>query len=247
MVSNAYENTDFPDQTTSYDGQSITYHKLGNPESYLGWDMIWKAGRQLATMSNGSINISYTYDDMGIRTSKTVKGVKITYTSINGRITSQTTDTNTVYFLYDKYEQLVGFNLIGPEYVYTLNGQGDITGILDSNGNRLINYSYDAWGKCTIVSDSSSNKIGSLNPLRYRGYYLDSETGLFYVGSRYYDSGIGRWINADDPSVLEFGAYHILGANLFAFCGNNPIMGRDTNGYWNGWWGKKRNNGYVFG
>lgn len=216
---------------TSYDRQTITYDDLGNQLSYFGWDMAWKVGRQVATMNNASTNtsISYTYNDDGIRTSKTVGDVKTTYTSIDGRITSQTTDTNMLYFRYDNNKQIVGFTLNGTEYLYTLNEQGDVTGILDSSGNRLITYSYDAWGKYTIVSNSTSNKIGSLNPMRYRGYYLDSETGFFYVGSRYYESNTGRLINVNEPNYVN--SNDSVSVNLFAYCNNSPVNRIDLSGH----------------
>jgi len=96
---------------------------------------------------------------------------------------------------------------------------------------------YDAWGKVLSVTDangvvqSSSTFIGNINPIRYRGYYYDAETGLFYVGSRYYDPEIGRFINADAAEVLGLSVGNPLGANLFAYCYNNPVMYSDPSGY----------------
>ncbi|MBQ8164362.1 MAG: RHS repeat-associated core domain-containing protein, partial [Clostridia bacterium] len=82
-------------------------------------------------------------------------------------------------------------------------------------------YTYDAWGKCDIVSDTSGCAIASVNPFRYRGYYYDTETKLYYLNARYFDSEIGRFISADDISYLE--PETIGGVNLYAYCGNNPV------------------------
>ena len=230
-----YGNSAFPDEMTSYnDGYTLIYDDLGNPLNYIGWNMTWTAGRELNSMTNDSDNLSYQYDDNGIRTSKTVNGVKTTYTTVDGRITSQTDGTDTMYYRYDKNNQLVGFNLNGTEYVYVMNGQGDVTGILDTTGKQIVSYTYDAWGKCTIASDTSGKNIGSINPMRYRGYYLDKETGFFYVGSRYYDPNTCRFLNTDEPSMLGLNVDSPISANLFAYCGNNPVMRIDPTGY--AWW-----------
>ena len=76
--------------------------------------------------------------------------------------------------------------------------------------------------------------LGQINPFRYRSYYYDTETGLFYVGSRYYDPEIGRFINADVPEMAAMGLFtgDVLSTNLFAYCGNNPVMHMDPTGYW---------------
>uniref|UniRef100_UPI00145A27B4 RHS repeat-associated core domain-containing protein n=1 Tax=Faecalispora jeddahensis TaxID=1414721 RepID=UPI00145A27B4 len=105
------------------------------------------------------------------------------------------------------------------------NSQGDVTGIVDSNMNVVVEYSYDAWGKMIETTGSEADFIGKLNPFPYRGYYYDAETGLYYLNSRYYDPIIGRWINAD--SVLN---NDILGNNFFIYCGNNPTSRTDDNG-----------------
>ena len=91
-----YDKNEFPDELTEYNGQKIIYDELGNPLSYLGWNMDWKASRELNSMNKGSDTISYQYDDKGIHTSKTVNGVTTTYTTIDGRITSQDDGTNKI-------------------------------------------------------------------------------------------------------------------------------------------------------
>lgn len=100
-----------------------------------------------------------------------------------------------MYFYYDECDSLLGFEYNGTPYLYIRNIQGDIYGITDVNGTLLVQYEYDAWGK---VKDIIGNQaLGQLNPMRYRGYYYDEETGLYYLQSRYYDANVRRFINAD--------------------------------------------------
>ena len=104
-------------------------------------------------------------------------------------------------YLYDENDRLYAFTLDGTYYYYQYNLQGDVTGIYDQNGQLVVEYKYDSWGKLLSVTGSLADTVGQTNPIRYRGYYYDVETGLYYVSSRYYDPEIGRWINAD--SILN--------------------------------------------
>ena len=98
--------------------------------------------------------------------------------------------------------------------------------ILDANGNRVVDYLYDAWGNHSSYGSANSN-LAFYNPLRYRGYVYDQEMYLYYVASRYYDSGLGRWISADAFVSTGQG---FTGNNMFAYCGNNPVLLKDYNG-----------------
>ena len=126
--------------------------------------------------------IRYTYNDNGTRTSKTVNGVTSYYNTDNGVILSQTDGTNTWYFQYDTNGTPLGFVLNGTQYFYLTNQMGDVLAITDTNGDIVGNYEYDAWGK-VLTADTD---IAKQNPLRYRGYYYDNETGYYYLQSRYY-------------------------------------------------------------
>lgn len=108
---------------------------------------------------------------------------------------------------------------------------GDITGVYDDAGNLLIEYSYDPYGNCTETS--ASNSYGAYyNPFRYRGYYYDADLGLYYLNSRYYDSNTCRFINEDGYVSTGQG---LTGYNMFAYCGNNPVMRVDPSGqFWVG-------------
>nr|WP_242871678.1 RHS repeat-associated core domain-containing protein [Acetanaerobacterium elongatum] len=120
----------------------------------------------------------------------------------------------------------------GTEYYYIRNGQNDITGILDTSGSEVVSYSYDTWGKLLGITGSLADTVGVKNPYRYRGYRYDTETGLYYLNSRYYDPEVGRFINVDaylgsNRSIISY--------NLFAYCDNNPIIYRDPSGHFKLW------------
>jgi RHS repeat-associated protein len=154
--------------------------------------------------------------------------VSETDTTIDGRITSQTTGNDLLYFYYDSDNSLLGFDYNGYKYLYVKNLQGDIVGIVDNTGAVVVEYAYDAWGK-TI---SQTGALAEVNPFRYRGYYYDVETGLYYCQSRYYDPAVKRWISADDPALLDqlMSADEVLGSNLFAYCNNEPVGKTDPTG-----------------
>ena len=86
---------------------------------------------------------------------------------------------------------------------------------------------YDAWGACTVASDTSVCSIAAINPFRYRGYYYDAEIGMYYLQSRYYNPVVGRFINADEFVRLDFS----LGLGLFLYCENSPVIYKDPTGY----------------
>ena len=109
------------------------------------------------------------------------------------------------------------------------NRQGDIVAVYNSAGIKVVSYAYDAWGNCIVTNHniSGTNSYANLNPFRYRGYYYDSELGFYYLNSRYYDPAVGRFINAD---TLVSTGQGLLGYNMFAYCGNNPVMRLDPYG-----------------
>ena len=112
-------------------------------------------------------------------------------------------------------------------YYYIKNGQNDIIGILDNNYNKIVEYIYDSWGNILEIKDNSINNIGIINPFRYRSYYYDNETKLYYLNSRYYNPLWGRFINCDGI----IGANEdILSYNLYAYCSNNPVNMIDLDG-----------------
>ena len=146
------------------------------------------------------------------------------------RYTETTGDVQTDYYYYDESGNVFGFKRGDSEYYYIRNGQGDIIGILDSSGTQIVSYVYDSWGKLVSISGSQADTIGETNPFRYRGYYYDTETGLYYLQSRYYDPEVGRFINVDNAIGVN-GDIHTY--NLFTYCGNNSVNRVDPTG--NAW------------
>ena len=115
----------------------------------------------------------------------------------------------------------------GNTYYYERNGQGDVIALVDTTGNEVVKYSYDTWGKVQSVTGTLASTVGQLNPFRYRGYYYDTETGLYYLQSRYYDPCTGRFINSDGAVSTGTG---LLGFNMFSYCNNNPVSMADDGG-----------------
>ena len=220
-------------------GETITYDEIGNPTTYLGNTLAWD-GRRLTNYNN----IAYSYDADGIRASKTIGtarteyfyvGDKLVYQAVKNTATGDV--TYEMYFFYDSYNHLTAIRYVAGAtdhyYYVTTNMQGDVLGIYTAAGVLLASYEYDAWGNCTVTTHNANYTIGDLNPIRYRGYYYDTETGFYYCNSRYYDPEIGRWINAD--GVIAGVGGDVKGYNLFAYCMNNPVNMSDPSGGWPSW------------
>ena len=116
------------------------------------------------------------------------------------------------------------------EYYYMFNAQGDVVGLLDGTGKLVVEYTYDAWGQPLTITGSMKDTLGKANPLRYRCYVYDEETGMYYLGSRYYNPVMGRFINSDGTDVLLEDYEQLQQYNLFVYCFNNPINLQDPDG-----------------
>lgn len=252
-----YTNASWPDLLTSvtangttkdvlYEGQSQTSDlpSSGNPITYYNgkdYTFTWTKGRQLASATVDGKQVSYAYDMAGVRSSKQVGDTTYTYTTLSGKVMRQTWgDNNALEFVYDDGNQpfavIYKHGQTTELYYYVLNAQGDVSAILDSSGKLAASYDYDAWGNCTVYDSSAKvltdpTSIANLNPLRYRGYYYDAETGFYYLQSRYYDFANCRFINADAYATTNAGSF--LSCNMFAYCENNPINRVDPDGvFW---------------
>ena len=164
------------------------------------------------------------------------------YLTLNGKVARETIKTNNsltavLDFIYDESGKpfALKYSTNGTSfqtYYYVLNLQGDVVKLIHYipgfEYESVATYEYDAWGN--IVS--SSGRLAEINPLRYRGYYYDNETGFYYLQSRYYDPANRRFINADTYSSTDPG--DAIGCNMFAYCGNNPVMRNDYSG--DAWW-----------
>ena len=209
----------------SYNGESFEYDVIGNPTTYRGKAATWNQGRRLVRYDGNT----FTYDARGRRTGK--NNISFTYDS-NGNLIKQTDGTTTLEFIYD-HTGVCAVVHNGSTYFYRKNAQGDIISLLDNAGKVSVYYRYNAWGACTVLDANGAqiddtSHIGNLNPFKYRSYYYDTETKLYFLKTRYYDPEICRFITIDDISYLD--PKSINGLNLYAYCGNNPIKYSDPNG-----------------
>ena len=240
-----YSPGDWQDQLVSVNGSSITYDDMGNPTSYRGKNLTWE-GKQLVEhktvsyVGGSALTISFTYDENGIRQTKTSArsagsaGSVTTRYHYNGKaLMGQSDGTHTLLFSYDGNGNAASVRFNGTDYYYLYNGQGDVVKLIDGNGATQVEYTYDTWGACTTTG-AMAGTLGLKNPFRYRGYVYDSDTGLYYLESRYYDPETGRFLSADNTDVLSDSPMSSTNKNLYSYCDNNPIVRADNGGeLWN--------------
>jgi RHS repeat-associated protein len=221
-------------QTFTYDASGNVISLVDSRTSYANKSYQWD-GRQLSYYSAYCNSISFKYNDQGIRTRKiqgTCSGnVTTDYTLDGDKVLVESRSNGiTLYFTYDVDGTLLSMNYNGAEYFYITNLQGDIIELIDINGNSVVKYKYDAWGN---IINQTGGSLANINPYRYRGYRFDVETGLYYLQSRYYDPAFGRFISSDGL-LGETG--NLTTHNMYAYCGNNPVMYSDITGYAPQWW-----------
>ena len=246
------------DRLTQVGSTVYQYDAIGNPTTYNGYTLEWN-GRKLMEMSmnGGQFLYTFAYNADGIRTVKT-NGSTIHHYTLNGsQIVTETWTTKSssgaetpnhfLVYLYDENGAPVGLQYRSKSdaknvfytYYFEKNLQGDIIAIYTENGTKIGSYTYDAWGNCTVSTESGTTTIQkrivrTLNPFRYRGYYYDTDTGLYYLQSRYYNPQWGRFLNADGYVSTGTG---LLGYNMYAYCDNNPVMYMDLTGHsWESFW-----------
>ena len=241
-----YRTDGWKDQLLSWNGKSYAYDAGGNPTVLRGMALTWGEGRRLKRIVGTAGEVTFAYDSDGKRVRKTSGGNTTTY-YYNGNVLSGlvrkaskdagTTGTGTtVQFVYDTQGKPFMLRLNGKtDYFYLYNGLGDITGLVDSSNQVVVRYQYNSWGKVTSTQDTSGVSLATLNPFRYRKYVYDPETGLYCLGSRYYDPEVGRFVNADDFETLTYQMDSVQGKNLYQYCFNNPINMQDEDGGWPKW------------
>ena len=240
-----YGDSDWKDLLTAVDGKPLTYDTIGNPLHYengsYAYEFSWSEGRRLSSVAwpAGGQTTTYEYDHNGVRTKKITQSGTVVYDLVNSQAVGETRynadGSVSVYirYLFDESGTAIGIGLWYPEdtawtdYYFVKNLQGDVLQVYRESDNALAaSYTYDSWGNVL----TSSGPLAKLNPFRYRGYYYDTETWFYYLQSRYYDPATCRFINADSYSSTGQG---ILGHNMFAYCGNNPILRKDDGGeFW---------------
>lgn len=217
---------EFADQLVRYQGSRITYDKSGNPLTYRdGYKLTWGEGQKLNTMIANGSEVSYCYDGEGIRMRKTVDGKTTKYLYQNGVLCCEDGSKGEIWFHYDAYGTPVDFEWQDNTFFYELDEQQNVIGLLDSSGKRIVSYAYDGWGKIIDISDDV--ELGKLNPLRYRSYYYDEESGFYYLYNRYYDPEVKRMLNMDSYADTGFGMFS---HNMYAYCENTPTNASNDTG-----------------
>ena len=235
-----YGNTNWGDLLTAYDDHAITTDTIGNPTSFYdgyAYTMEWEHGRQLKSVTYGNVTTRYQYNADGIRIKKTLSnGTWHEFHVMGGTIIGETRyNANGSVALWMRYNMDADGSIYGistwypgdtswTDYYFVKNLQGDVIEVRQASTNTVVaSYTYDAWGN--VLSESGT--LAHINRFRYRSYYFDEETWLYYLQSRYYDPALGRFINADAFASTGQG---VLGNNMFAYCGNNPVNIIDPDG-----------------
>ncbi len=228
-----YDNANYKDQLTKFNNDTITYDGISNPLKIGNTIYNWSNGRELQSISNTNLNVSYKYDRNGIRTKKILNNEEISYVLENTSIVIEKHKDYMLYFLRDDSNNLLGFTYKNKTYYYKKNAFDDIIGIYDSNYKEVCTYSYDAYGNILSIKDNTgkditdTSNVALINPFRYRSYYYDTETNLYYLNSRYYSPKMGRFINCDG---FIGSSETVAGYNLYTYCSNNPVGKLDKYG-----------------
>ena len=226
--------------------KTFIYDEGLNLIQYADKKLKWKRGRLLESIEDKETKIEYQYDSNNIRVEKKeIKKAEITKYEVEGtRIISETKIKNNeeeyrIKYLYTEAE-IIGFEIeqknIRSYYIYEKDLEHNIVGLYEMNdycGTRVASYIYDAYGNHKVLDknkeeNKAKNFIGNMNPIRYKGYYYDVETGLFFCNSRYYNPEWGRWISPDSIEYLD--PESINGLNLYCYCMNDPINKYDPSG-----------------
>ncbi len=231
-----------PNVLISFNSNPLTYDELDNPLTFDGATFTYYRGHKLRTYSKGTTNVTYDYNYTGLRTHKLVGTNRHRYIYENGKLIRESIESTIspytkegILYLHG-LNGIIGFRYGSDIYLYVKNILNDVVAIYKATSSSLTlvaKYSYDAYGNTKVLNpngtgNTSSSFIGNINPIRYRSYYYDNETGFYYCKSRYYVPKLRRWLTPDNPSYLDDNSLN--GVNLYSYCYNNPIKYVDENG-----------------
>lgn len=212
----------------------FTYDQYGNRLKKGNDEYNYERGKLLSSLTINNNTTTFKYDYLGRRYQKISGGVTTTYYYHDDKLIAETRSNGIkLIFLY-RDNEIVGFCKCESSeesfFYYIKNPFGLIVGIINESDQVLASYVYDAWGNHTLLDPYNyQSDIGEINPIRYKGYYYDEETKLYYLKSRYYDSSVGQFISPDDYSYLKIN--NVSGYYLYAYCNNNPVMYVDEDGH----------------
>lgn len=215
---------EYTDKLISAGVDKVTYDSKGNISSFKGISYKYENGKMAKSIKDG-IATEYTYNESGYRIQKSIDGEVTEYYYENELLIAEKSDSHTIWYIYGADEEKAGFICNGETYYYERNAMGDIINILDSVGTVVVTYTYDVWGN--IISVTGDKTLADINPIRYRGYYYDRETGLYNLNTRYYNPEIGRFMSLDEPEAFINSNENY---NLYAYCCNNPVNYYDPDG-----------------
>ena len=200
---------------------SFGYNGLGQRVSS-GYNYVNISSSSLQMGELTAYNKKFSYDHSG----------RLIYETNTKTYYQEGSETYEIVYLYDD-SGVVGMaytkNNVTSAYYFQKNLMGDVVAIYDTNGAKIASYNYDAWGNCTIASNTTNYTIAHANPFRYRGYYYDTDTGLYYLNARYYSPEFRRFISPDDTEYLN--PKNVNGLNLYCYCNNDPINFVDPSGH----------------
>lgn len=213
------------DKLMKWNGVVMQYDSIGNMTKKGNTTFTWTQGRKLESVNNGK-KIRYYYDHAGNRVKKTVDNVTTEYCMAGDLLVTEKGEGRRIWYYYDSAANPVSMRVSGKDYFYVRNLQNDVIALIDDTGETVVEYKYNSWGKILSITGSKAGTIGKTNPFRYRGYYYDEETGMYYLKNRYYDPEIRRFISADS----YISGFNSTMCNVFCYCGNNPVSNSDPEG-----------------
>ena len=231
------------DRLTSYDGKQVVYntqnqllypHIIQTNDGHI--ELTWVHNKLVEYKkyvgNTVSEYLTFTYNHLGLRTQKINRKLNNKITNYvydeNNRLIYERTNNQIIKYYYDSNGLLVSFSLNGVMYFYDRDAFLNIKHIFDKNGNVVVSYKCNAYGQDEEITGPLASTIGVINPFRYKGYYYDVETQLYWVSSRYYSPELCRWISPD--SIEYLAPESINGLNLYCYCNNDPVNKYDPSG-----------------